>query len=146
MARKHWSEMTFAELDHDAIIEHAESLGGARTLEAIDYLMELSERVEFTAAMKEKERLRLRGKMKRKKDNTIGKLVSSNERLYTDEQIEKILSEKKDAPKHDNFTLKRLYCERYYPALAPKGKKAATITLADKLAAAKARALEGGKK
>lgn len=35
--KSNWREMTFTELDYDALIEHALSLGGERSIEAIAF-------------------------------------------------------------------------------------------------------------
>ena len=54
--RKPWREMTYRELDEDALFEHALSLGKEKGLEALDYLEKLKHsRIPFTAEMRVKE-------------------------------------------------------------------------------------------
>ena len=66
--RKPWQEMTFRELDNDALIEHAQSLGKKKGAEALTYLQQLdAEKIPFTAEMKHKRREELQKKKKRQK-------------------------------------------------------------------------------
>ena len=91
-SRKHWQEMTFRELDNKALIEHAQSLGKKKGAEALTYLQQLdAEKIPFTAEMKQKRREELQKKKKRQKQGE--KMVELDEPLYTDEQIEEMLSE-----------------------------------------------------
>ena len=55
--RKPLQEMSFTELDYDAIIEHALSLGGKTSVEAIAFLQEMeAEKVPFDDKKKAKRR------------------------------------------------------------------------------------------
>ena len=90
--RKPWQDMTFRELDNQALIEHAQSLGKKKGAEALTYLQQLdAEKIPFTAEMKQKRREELQKKKKREKQGE--KMVELSEPLYTDEQIEEMLSE-----------------------------------------------------
>ena len=143
------SEITFKDISHDALIEHAVSLGGKDAKEALLYLQELSIKVPFTDEMKDAERDKLKEKTKRKKiqvkktdeygnEITEHEFVGTGKRLYTDAQIEEILNDEKrqTVPKHDIFTIKRLYCEKYWKEIVPKKKKTDEPSFEDKIEAA----------
>lgn len=138
--RKPWQEMTFRELDNDALIEHATSLGGERAIEALLYLQQLTEKVPFTAEMKQERREELRKKKKRQRQGE--KMIELDEPLYSDKQIEEMLDEITEVPKYAPLKIKRMYCEKYYPAIVPNKKQ--TISFADKIAKALAE-LQAGK-
>ena len=107
--RKPWQDMTFRELDNQALIEHAQSLGKKKGAEALTYLQQLdAEKIPFTAEMKQKRR--------------------------EDEQIEEMLSEITEVPKYPALKIKRMYCEKYYPAILPNKKD--KTSFADKIAKA----------
>ena len=117
--RKQWKDMTFRELDNKALIEHALSLGGEKAVEALTYLQKLdAEKVPFDDKMKQKKREELKKKKKRQRQD--GKMVELDEPLYTNEQIEEILSEIKEVPKYSPLKIKSKYCEKYYPEITPK--------------------------
>jgi head-tail adaptor len=151
--RKHFSELTYRELDRDVLTEHAESLDDETALAAIDYLAELDERILPTKEMLDEYRAALKAKTKIVNiaktiiDETTGKEIEieipldTKTPLYTDAQIEKRLAKKKKTKvqKHDNFTQKLMYCEKYWPDIVPQKKKSDAPTYADNLAAAKAR-------
>lgn len=138
--RKPWREMTYRELDEDALFEHALSLGKEKGLEALDYLEKLkTARIPFTAKMREKMREQLAKKKKRKKDEATQTMPETDTLLYTPEQIEKILDEIKDVPEYTPLALKKKYCEKYYPEIVPKPGKPKGPTFEDKLAAARAK-------
>lgn len=142
--RKPWQEMTYQELDEDALFEHAVSLGKEKGGKALDYLEKLKQsRIPFTAEMRVKERERLARKKKRKKDKATKKMVDTDTPLYTPEQIEKILDEIKDVPKYSTLALKKEYCTEYYPEILPKAGKPKGPTFEDKLAAARAKLQQG---
>lgn len=130
--RKPWQEMTFRELDNDALIEHATSLGGERAIEALLYLQQLTKKVPFTAEMKQERREELRKKKKRQRQGE--KMIELDEPLYSDKQIEEMLDEITEVPKYAPLKIKRMYCEKYYPAIMPNKKQ--TISFADKIAKA----------
>lgn len=130
--RKQWQEMTFRELDNDALIEHATSLGGERAIEALLYLQQLTKKVPFTAEMKQERREELRKKKKRQRQGE--KMIELDEPLYSDKQIEEMLDEITEVPKYAPLKIKRMYCEKYYPAIVPNKKQ--TISFADKIAKA----------
>ena len=131
--RKPWQEMTFRELDNTALIEHALSLGKKKGAEAITYMQKLyAEKITFTAEMKQKRREELQKKKKREKQGE--KMVELNEPLYTDEQIEEMLSEITEVPKYPALKIKRMYCEKYYPAILPSKKD--KTSFADRIAKA----------
>ena len=130
--RKQWQEMTFRELDNDALIEHATSLGGEMAIEALLYLQQLTKKVPFTAEMKQERREELRKKKKRQRQGE--KMVELNEPLYTDKQIEEMLSEITKVPKYPALKIKRMYCEKYYTAILPNKKD--TTSFADEIAKA----------
>lgn len=130
--RKPWQEMTFRELDNDALIEHATSLGGERAIEALLYLQQLTKKVPFTAEMKQERREELRKKKKRQRQGE--KMIELDEPLYSDKQIEEMLDEITEVPKYAPLKIKRMYCEKYYPAIVPDKKQ--TISFADKIAKA----------
>ena len=130
---KQWQDMTFRELDNKALIEHAKSLGGKKAVEALIYLQQLdAEKIPFTAEMKQKRREELQKKKKREKQGE--KMVELNEPLYTDEQIEEMLSEITEVPKYPALKIKRMYCEKYYPAILPSKKD--KTSFADRIAKA----------
>lgn len=134
--RKPWNEMNYRELDYDALIEHAISLGGEKALEALDYLKYLkSETVPFDREMKEERRKQLAKKMKRKNNMT------TNIPLYTQEEIEEMLSGITEVPKYSALTLKQAYCEKYYPKIIPEKKKKDGPTFEDKIEEARAKIL-----
>ena len=131
--RKPWQDMTFRELDNKALIEHAKSLGGKKAVEALTYLQQLdAEKIPFTAEMKQKRREELQKKKKRQKQGE--RMVELDEPLYTAEQIEKMLGDIKDIPKYAALKIKRMYCEKYYPASLPNKKD--TTSFADEIAKA----------
>lgn len=131
--RKPWQEMTFRELDNKALIEHALSLGRKKGAEALIYLQQLdAEKIPFTAEMKQKRREELQKKKKRQKQGE--KMVELDEPLYTNEQIEEMLSKITEVPKYPPLKIKRMYCEKYYPAILPNKKD--TISFADEIAKA----------
>ena len=138
--RKPWQDMTYRELDEDALFEHALSLGKEKGLEALDYLEKLKNaRIPFTAEKREKMREQLAKKKKRKKDEATKKMVETDIPLYTPEQIEKRFDEIKDVPEYSTLALKKKYCEKYYPEIVPKPGKPKGPTFEDKLAAARAK-------
>lgn len=131
--RKQWQDMTFRELDNQALIEHAKSLGGKKAVEALTYLQQLdAEKIPFTAEMKQKKREELQKKKKRQKQGE--KMVELDEPLYTDEQIEEMLSKITEVPKYPALKIKRMYCEKYYPAILPSKKD--KTSFADRIAKA----------
>ena len=131
--RKQWQDMTFRELDNKALIEHAKSLGGKKAVEALTYLQQLdAEKIPFTAEMKQKKREELQKKKKRQKQGE--KMVELDEPLYTDEQIEEMLSKITEVPKYPALKIKRMYCEKYYPAILPSKKD--KTSFADRIAKA----------
>ena len=131
--RKQWQDMTFRELDNKALIEHAKSLGGKKAVEALIYLQQLdAEKIPFTAEMKQKRREELQKKKKRQKQGE--RMVELDEPLYTAEQIEEMLGEITEAPKYAPLKIKRMYCEKYYPAILPDKKD--TTSFADEIAKA----------
>ena len=136
--RKEWSKMSFRELDRQALVEHALSLGGTTSLEALDYLEELAEVFPVTDEVKAAKKRELQDKKKRVKD-TDGNLIETNKPLYTEKQIEKMLDEMKGTPKYSIFEIKQRYCEKYYPAIL-ENKKKSEVSFADMIAAAKAKA------
>ena len=131
--RKQWQDMTFRELDNQALIEHAKSLGGKKAVEALTYLQQLdAEKIPFTAEMKQKKREELQKKKKRQKQGE--KMVELDEPLYTDEQIEEMLSKITEVSKYPPLKIKRMYCEKYYTAILPNKKD--TTSFADEIAKA----------
>lgn len=131
--RKRWQDMTFRELDNKALIEHALSLGKKEGAEALTYLQQLdAEKILFTAEMKQKRREELQKKKKRQKQGE--KMVELDEPLYTDEQIEEMLSKITEVPKYPPLKIKRMYCEKYYTAILPNKKD--TTSFADEIAKA----------
>ena len=131
--RKPWQEMTFRELDNKALIEHALSLGRKKGAEALIYLQQLdAEKIPFTAEMKQKRREELQKKKKRQKQGE--KMIELDEPLYTNEQIEEMLSKITEVPKYPPLKIKRMYCEKYYPAILPNKKD--TTSFADEIAKA----------
>ncbi len=131
--RKPWQEMTFRELDNKALIEHALSLGRKKGAEALIYLQQLdAEKIPFIAEMKQKRREELQKKKKRQKQGE--KMVELDEPLYTNEQIEEMLSKITEVPKYPPLKIKRMYCEKYYPAILPNKKD--TTSFADEIAKA----------
>ena len=130
---KQWQDMTFRELDNKALIEHAKSLGRKKAVEALIYLQQLdAEKIPFTAEMKQKRREELQKKKKRQKQGE--KMVELDEPLYTAEQIEEMLGDIKEIPKYAPLKIKRMYCEKYYPAILPNKKE--TTSFADEIAKA----------
>lgn len=131
--RKPWQDMTFRELDNKALIEHAKSLGGKKAVEALTYLQQLdAEKIPFTAEMKQKRREKLQKKKKRQKQGE--RMVELDEPLYTAEQIEEMLGEITEVPKYPALKIKRMYCEKYYPAILPSKKD--KTSFADRIAKA----------
>lgn len=131
--RKPWQEMTFRELDNKALIEHALSLGRKKGAEALIYLQQLdAEKIPFIAEMKQKRREELQKKKRRQKQGE--KMVDLDEPLYTNEQIEEMLSKITEVPKYPPLKIKRMYCEKYYPAILPNKKD--TTSFADEIAKA----------
>jgi len=124
----------FKDINHDVLIDHAKSLGGKKAKEALLYLKELNEKIPFTERMREEKRQELREKTKRKKID--GEFVDTGKRLYSEKQIDEKLLEIKEVPKHDIFTIKRLYCAEYWKEMLPKTKKSNEPTFEDKIAAA----------
>ena len=138
--RKQWQDMTFRELDNKALIEHALSLGGKKAVEALTYLQTLdAERIPFTDEMKQTDRERLQKKKKRQQQGE--KMVELDEPLYSAEQIEEMLGEKKEVPKYAVLKIKRMYCEKYYPTILPDKKD--TTSFADEIAKALAQLQAG---
>ena len=131
--RKPWQEMTFRELDNKALIEHALSRGRKKGAEALIYLQQLdAEKIPFIAEMKQKRREELQKKKKRQKQGE--KMVELDEPLYTNEQIEEMLSKITEVPKYPPLKIKRMYCEKYYPEILPNKKD--TTSFADEIAKA----------
>lgn len=143
--RLSFDETPYRELDRDHLLEHAVSLGGETALEALAYLEELAEVIPFTRKEKEEIRKELEGKRKRKKDKTTGEMIDTDKPLYTKKQIDEMMENKKGTPKHDAFTFRRLYCERYWTEKLPHGKKDDT-PFVDKIAAAMAKVKAANKK
>jgi len=142
--RKPWQEMTYQELDENALFEHAISLGKEKGLEALDYLEKLKNaRVPFTAEMREKKREELAKKKQRKKDKTTQKMVYTDIPLYTPEQIEKKLDGITEVPEYPTLLLKKEYCKKYYPEILPTAAQPKGPSFEDKLAAARARLQQG---
>lgn len=142
--RKPLQEMSFTELDYDAIIEHALSLGGKTSVEAIAFLQEMeAEKVPFDDKKKAKRRKVLERKKKRKYDETAEKFITLDEPLYTEDEIEEKLNEVKEVPKYSFLQIKKAYCKKYYRSVIKNAeKKDDTTTTADKLAAAMKKAQE----
>ena len=141
-----WREMTFTELDYDALIEHALSLGGKRSVEAIAFLQKMeAEKVPFDDQMKEERRKVLEKKKKRKKDEKGEKFITLNEPLYTADEIEEILNKITEVSKYSFLQLKQEYCKEYYPSIIKHAKKKDEPTFAAKLAAAMEKAKEQAK-
>ena len=135
--RKPLQEMSFTDLDYDAIIEHALSLGGETSVEAIAFLQKMeTETVPFDEKMKAERREALAGKKKRKRDENTNKMIELDEPLYTADEIDKKLGKIKEVPKYSFSQLKQAYCEKYYPSVIKSAKKKDEPTFADKLAAA----------
>lgn len=134
--RKPFDKMSFRELDRQALIDHAISLGGETALEALTYLKELSEKVPYT-------REELKRKRKREKDKTTGEMVETDKPQYTDKQIDKMIEEKKCKPKYGIFELKYLYCRKYWTEVVPEKKE--EDSFGDMIAAAMAE-LQAAKK
>ena len=82
--------------------------------------------------MKQKRREELQKKKKRQKQGE--KMVELDEPLYTNEQIEEMLSKITEVPKYPPLKIKRMYCEKYYPAILPNKKD--TTSFADEIAKA----------
>ena len=102
-------------------------------MEALTYLQQLdAEKIPFTAEMKQKRREELQKKKKRQKQGE--KMVELDEPLYTAEQIEEMLSEITEVPKYPALKIKRMYCEKYYPAILPSKKD--KTSFADRIAKA----------
>lgn len=142
--RKPWQEMTYQELDENALFEHAISLGKEKGLEALDYLEKLKNaRIPFTAEMRSKMREQLAKKKQRRKDKTTKKMVDTAIPLYTPEQIEKKLDEITDVPEYTPLLLKKEYCKKYYPEILPEPGKPKGPTFEEKIAAARARLQQG---
>ena len=81
--RKPLQEMSFTDLDYDAIIEHALSLGGETSVEAIAFLQKMeAEKVPFNEEMKAERREALAGKKKRKRDKDTKKLIESDNLIF----------------------------------------------------------------
>lgn len=136
--RKPFNEMSFKELDRQALIDHAKSLGGKTALEALIYLKELSEKVPYT-------REELKRKRKRKKDKTTGKMIETDIPKYTDKEIDELIEKEEGAPKYSMFELKQLYCKTYWTEILPEGKKKET-SFTDMIAAAMAELQAANKK
>lgn len=138
--RKPWNKMTFRELDNKALIEHAKSLGGKKAIEALIYLQQLdAEKTPFTAEMKQKRREELLSKKKRKRQGAH--MIELDEPLYTAEQVEKLLDGITEIPKYAPLKIKKLYCEKYYPAILPDKKTSGSF--ANEIAKALAELQEG---
>mgnify|MGYP001199425908 FL=1 len=141
--RKPLQEMSFTELDYDAIIEHALSLGGKTSVEAIAFLQEMeAEKVPFDDKKKAKRRKVLERKKKRKYDETAEKFITLDEPLYTEDEIEEKLNEIKEVPKYSFLQIKKAYCKKYYRSVIKNAEKKDDTTTADKLAAAMKKAQE----
>ena len=131
--RKPWQDTAFREPDNKALIEHAKSLGGKKAVEALTYLQQLdAEKIPFTAEMKQKRREELQKKKKRQKQGE--KMIELDEPLYTDGQIEEMLSKITEVSKYPPLKIKRMYCEKYYTAILPNKKD--TTSFADEIAKA----------
>lgn len=128
--RKPFDEMSFRELDRQALIDHAKSLGGKTALEALTYLQELSEEIPYT-------REELESKRKQIRDKTTGKLIETDKPRFTAKQIDEKLKKKEGKPKYNILKIKNLYCERYYPEIVPEKKEEET-SFTDMIAAAMA--------
>ena len=138
------SAYTFRELDRKALIKHAMSLGKVQGLEALAYLRELNAKIPFSEEMKAAEREKLSKKTKQVRDKTSGNLVDTGVALHTSDKIEKLLNKKKTVQKYDNFTQKRMYCEKYWSDIVPQ-KKQSTAEEFDKMIAAAEAELKGTK-
>lgn len=126
--RKQWKDMTFRELDNQALIEHALSLGKKKGAEALTYLQQLdAEKIPFTAEMKQKRREELQKKKKREKQGE--KMVELDEPLYTAEQIDEMLGKITEVHKYAPLKIKRMYCEKYYPAILPNKKETTSFAV-----------------
>ena len=144
--RKPLQEMSVTDLDYDAIIEHALSLGGETSVEAIAFLQKMeAEKVPFNEEMKAERREALAGKKKRKRDKDTKKLIELDEPLYTAGEIDKKLNQITEVPKYSFSQLKQSYCEKYYPSIFKTETKKDEPTFADKLAAAMKKAQENAK-
>lgn len=136
---KAWNEMTYRELTHEALIEHAISLSDTdpeKSLEAIAYLEELMETAPVTAAERAEKRRELESKTRKKRDKQSGELIATDKPLYSAMQIKKMLDEMRGEPKYNPLKIKQMYCERYYPEILSAKKK---TTIQDMLAAARAK-------
>lgn len=134
--RKPFDEMSFRELDRQALIDHAKSLGGKTALEALTYLQELSEEIPYT-------REELESKRKQIRDKTTGKLIETDKPRFTAKQIDEFIKDKKGTPKYSILKIKQLYCKKYYPEILSEKKEETSFT--DMIAAAMAE-LQAAKK
>lgn len=117
--RKQWQDMTFRELDYQALIEHASSLGKEKGAEALTFLRTTRNEAEpVTDEMREKKREELRQLKRLKKDGDT--TIELDERRYTDKQIEKMIKDMKPIRKHNAFEVKKLYCDKFYPDIVKK--------------------------
>jgi hypothetical protein len=143
MSENLYETLSFKKLRTEALLEHAESLAETideeTSLEAIDYIVELSEREEATEEWKEAEREILRSKTKIKKDKATGENIDTGVKAYTDEEIEKLLKDKKPPYKYSSLARIRMYCEKYYPEKIPQSQGKATLDVNKLAAAARAR-------
>ena len=161
--RKHFSKMTFNDLDKDALDEHAESLGEKEGIAALDYLDELEDAlIDYTLEMEVKERKTLRKRLKREKveakdenekvikdkDGNTTYTWIKTERLYTDAEIEEKIAEKKAAGKVPMpfFTQKWEYCNRYWKEKLPQKQAAKDKNESKNKRAAIRERLRSGKK
>lgn len=156
MTEKAIEDKTFMDLNYDDLVAHAATLGEL-TDEAFDFLEELDKRTKvFTDKMKDTKRSKLKKQYKKKqlkdKDGKVikdenGKIKynKTEERLYSDKEIEDMLNEIKEV----SLTLtekKELYCAQYWEEKkrTKQGKKALTLT--EKVAAARKKLKAANKK
>ena len=154
MSEKTYKEKSYHQLNRNDLLAHAEDLSGETALEALDYIGELAKTlIPYTDKMKNDERKTLSKKYKRKrvevldenekpvknKDGSIKyEWIKTNERIYTDNEIENMLNAKTEVLM-PVFTQKRKYCEKYWEEIVPQKADKDETELADKIAAAKAR-------
>jgi len=122
--RKHFDDMSFFELDKQALFEHATQIEDAETaIKAVNYILELeNETVEFDEDMKENERKKLRKKTRKVRNKETNKFENTGELLYPNEaSIEnKIRQMGKTVKKHSTMTLKAEYCRTYWEDKIPE--------------------------
>ncbi|MDL2274160.1 hypothetical protein LJC34_06435 [Oscillospiraceae bacterium OttesenSCG-928-G22] len=116
---KSYDELSFGELDKEALIEHALTLGDEAE-EALEYLEEIyTSKIPYTEEMKDFDREKLKYKTKRKKGED-GKFIYLDEPLYNNREIELVLSKKKEVRKYTPLAARKMYCEKYYPEILPE--------------------------